>query len=426
MKAELTAWSKVQPRLAIVRTLSRWQTDSDLAGLRDAGALARLPAEEQKAFTRFWAEVAKAAEPANNAERVAFARIAYDREQFAVATRLYVDAFVADPTLADGVHPGNRYDAARVAALTGSGRGKDAPLSRPSERATAVWRWAGSEITWHSRSSTWRPARCRRRRTCKAGCSPGESTPTSPPSATPRPWPGSLRPSGSGGKRLWADVDSLLKRAATPIALQSKLADAHRRAHALEASNPSEAEPLFRQALEGYRKTLGPDGHLILDLTRDLANLLDRTGRGAEAEPLFRDALERARKQFGPDDPRTAGILASLGLSLVQRGKWTEAEPVLRETLAIREKLQPGDWTTFNTRSLLGGSLLGQKKYAEAEPLIVSGYEGMKARQARIPPPRQAALHRGRRPGGQTLRRLGQDGEGGRVAGQAGEAIRGP
>ena len=37
--------------------------------------------------------------------------------------------------------------------------------------------------------------------------------------------------------------------------------------------------------------------------------------------------------------------------------------------------------------AMLGGSLLGQKKFAEAEPLIVSGYEGMKAREAKIPPP---------------------------------------
>ena len=79
--------------------------------------------------------------------------------------------------------------------------------------------------------------------------------------------------------------------------------------------------------------------------------------------------------------------MAVRGLSLVRQGKWAEAEAVLRECLAIREKVQPDEWTTFNTRSLLGGSLLGQKKYAEAEPLIVSGYEGMKARAARIPPP---------------------------------------
>jgi hypothetical protein len=35
----------------------------------------------------------------------------------------------------------------------------------------------------------------------------------------------------------------------------------------------------------------------------------------------------------------------------------------------------------------LGGSLLGQKKYAEGEALIVAGYEGMKAREAKVPPP---------------------------------------
>ena len=32
--------------------------DPDLAGIRDAAALAKLPADEQKAFTQFWADVA--------------------------------------------------------------------------------------------------------------------------------------------------------------------------------------------------------------------------------------------------------------------------------------------------------------------------------------------------------------------------------
>ena len=45
----------------------------------------------------------------------------------------------------------------------------------------------------------------------------------------------------------------------------------------------------------------------------------------------------------------------------------------------------PDDWPRFNAMSLLGGALLGQGRYAEAEPLIVAGYEGMKAREAKIP-----------------------------------------
>ncbi len=126
---------------------------------------------------------------------------------------------------------------------------------------------------------------------------------------------------------------------------------------------------------------------MTLELTLDLANLLNQAGRGAEAEPLSRAALDRFRQRFGPADPRTSGILAVLGLSLIQQARWVEAEAILRECLAIREKSQPDEWTTFNARSTLGGSLLGRKQYAEAEPLIVSGYEGMKAREARIPPP---------------------------------------
>ena len=41
-----------------MRKLSDWKQDSDLAGIRDAAALAKLPADEQKAFTQLWADVA--------------------------------------------------------------------------------------------------------------------------------------------------------------------------------------------------------------------------------------------------------------------------------------------------------------------------------------------------------------------------------
>jgi hypothetical protein len=49
------------------------------------------------------------------------------------------------------------------------------------------------------------------------------------------------------------------------------------------------------------------------------------------------------------------------------------------------EKKLPDDWQMFNAQSLLGGCLLGQKKVAEAEPLLLSGYEGMKQREDKIP-----------------------------------------
>jgi len=43
-------------------------------------------------FTQFWAAIAKAAEPANNTEGLAFAHLAFDLKEFAFATRLWAEA----------------------------------------------------------------------------------------------------------------------------------------------------------------------------------------------------------------------------------------------------------------------------------------------------------------------------------------------
>ncbi|KAJ1637711.1 Tetratricopeptide repeat-domain-containing protein, partial [Pavlovales sp. CCMP2436] len=52
-----------------------------------------------------------------------------------------------------------------------------------------------------------------------------------------------------------------------------------------------EAEPLFRRALEGPEKTLGPNHPSTLTCVSNLAKLLLAQGKLGEAEPLFRRAL---------------------------------------------------------------------------------------------------------------------------------------
>ena len=48
------------------------------------------------------------------------------------------------------------------------------------------------------------------------------------------------------------------------------------------------------------------------------------------------------------------------------------------------ESGQPDHWGTFQARSVRGACLVGLKRFNEAEPLVVSGYEGMKAREAQM------------------------------------------
>jgi serine/threonine protein kinase/tetratricopeptide (TPR) repeat protein len=71
--------------------------------------------------------------------------------------------------------------------------------------------------------------------------------------------------------------------------------------------------------------------------------------------------------------------------ALLNEAKFAQAESAARECLALREREAADDWQVFDTRSVLGASLLGQKKYADAEYLLVSGYEGMKQHELKVP-----------------------------------------
>jgi tetratricopeptide (TPR) repeat protein len=105
-----------------------------------------------------------------------------------------------------------------------------------------------------------------------------------------------------------------------------------------------------------------------------------------KAEADISAAIAAFRNEDRPKSAATAGGLAVLGMCRLKQQKYAEAEPVLRECLEIREQKEPGSWLRFNALSMLGGALLGQQKYAEAEPLLLQGYEGMKQREAQIPP----------------------------------------
>jgi tetratricopeptide (TPR) repeat protein/predicted Ser/Thr protein kinase len=152
------------------------------------------------------------------------------------------------------------------------------------------------------------------------------------------------------------------------------------------------AEPLYKEALEGQTARLGADHPDTLAGKANLAGLYLAQGQYARAEPLARELAESWKKRAGADSAPFAVHLGSLGFILLKQQKASQAEPVLRACLVIREKREPDAWPIFNTRSQLGGALLGQQKYADAEPLLLQGYEGMKQREAKIPPPGKVRL----------------------------------
>ena len=66
--------------------------------------------------------------PADNVERLALAQIAFDRKQFAAATRLWAEALGIAPNLGDSRQIQYRYKAARAAVLATAGQDTNEPL----------------------------------------------------------------------------------------------------------------------------------------------------------------------------------------------------------------------------------------------------------------------------------------------------------
>jgi serine/threonine-protein kinase len=153
----------------------------------------------------------------------------------------------------------------------------------------------------------------------------------------------------------------------------------------LAAGRAADAIDLDERTLKLREVKLGPDHPLTLISRNNLLVAYIDDGRWAAAESLSSDILARLRRAPARDTAFLARALGSLGLSLLMQAAYPEAETVLRECLAIRETAIPDGWLRFNTMSQLGGALLGQGRHADAAPLIVGGYEGLKAREDKLP-----------------------------------------
>ncbi len=153
----------------------------------------------------------------------------------------------------------------------------------------------------------------------------------------------------------------------------------------LEDGKLSEAELAGRQALELRRKLLDHDHELVSESFHFLVGLLQRQGKSEDVENLFRERLQAMRSDLPTKEPEFINTLVRFIAALIDAKKYAEAEPSAREALTLREKQMPGDWRIFISRSMLGTCLLGQKKFEEAERWLLSGYEGLKQREATIP-----------------------------------------
>ena len=153
-------------------------------------------------------------QPKDNAERLTFAQMAYDRKHFAAAARLWAEALASDPKLGDDRQAGHRYNAACAAALAAAGQGKDEPP--PDDAAKAKLRrqaldWLKAELTAWTKLLESGPPQARP--TVVQTLQHWKRTPTWPASATPRRWRSCPRPSRRSGRPLGRRLTPCTKKA---------------------------------------------------------------------------------------------------------------------------------------------------------------------------------------------------------------------
>ncbi|HJT56217.1 MAG TPA: tetratricopeptide repeat protein [Ktedonobacteraceae bacterium] len=161
-----------------------------------------------------------------------------------------------------------------------------------------------------------------------------------------------------------------------------------------ELGRYSEAEPLYRRAVEIRERILDPRHPHTANSLNNLAQLYRAQGRYMEAEPLMQRDLAICEQTLGPMHPDTAISLNNLaGLYRVQ-GRYGEAEPLMQKDLAICEQaLGPMHPDTATSLNNLAGLYYDQGRYEQAEPLYRRALAIVEQVQAPTHPDRASSLN---------------------------------
>jgi tetratricopeptide (TPR) repeat protein len=122
--------------------------------------------------------------------------------------------------------------------------------------------------------------------------------------------------------------------------------------------------------------------------------MLSQQGTLAEIESLLLELRKYTHAHQPRDTWQQAYFRALSAVVLLEEKRFAEAEAAARECLALRQAARPEDWGTFHAQCMWGAALAGLRDYAAAEEPLRAGYEGMRLREATIPPPHRLWLGR--------------------------------
>ncbi|MEM9461396.1 MAG: serine/threonine-protein kinase [Myxococcota bacterium] len=128
--------------------------------------------------------------------------------------------------------------------------------------------------------------------------------------------------------------------------------------------NYAQAEHYYRQALEQWLDTRGPEHPLVGHALNSLGNVLNETGQYEQAEIYFERTLRTWEQALGSEHPLVADSLTNLGNVYINQRRYDEAQASVQRAQEIREHtLRPE-----HPRMAIGLNSLGQIYTLQDEP----------------------------------------------------------
>jgi tetratricopeptide (TPR) repeat protein len=100
----------------------------------------------------------------------------------------------------------------------------------------------------------------------------------------------------------------------------------------------NDAEPLFLQSLDIYKRQLGNDHPDVALSLNNLAQLYESQGRYNDAKPLYLQSLDIRKRQLGNDHPHVAQSLNNLAQLYFSQENYLEAENLAQQALVIYQQ----------------------------------------------------------------------------------------
>jgi tetratricopeptide (TPR) repeat protein len=158
----------------------------------------------------------------------------------------------------------------------------------------------------------------------------------------------------------------------------------HNFAAVMEQRDAARSEEMYREALRIRAKVLGPEHSRTLLAANSLASFYWSADRLDEAEPIYVETLAARIELLGETHPHTLNSMDNLGTLYLKRGDWDRAMAHTGRALEIiRAEFGPRSFRAARTMNNVAAIHRGMGDYAEAERIFGEAYDILRSQDGR-------------------------------------------